>query len=126
MANNGMRSIAEAIQQKNAMGIKSATPSANQGTGLSGTADLERIASDSNANASPAKNAGDLDIVAMKLIEHEKVFEIIMPGLDEMKYKVDAIWDALTQAQGGGVPQAQGGTAAPAPQAQPPVPPQGV
>ena len=122
MANNGMRSIAEAIQQKNAMGIKSATPSANQGTpGLSGTADLERIASDSNANASPQKNAGDLDIVAMKLIEHEKVFEIIMPGLDEMKYKVDAIWDALTQAQGGAA-----APAAPAPQAQPPVPPQGV
>jgi hypothetical protein len=125
MSINGMQGIAQAIQQKNAMGIKSATPSANQSGnpgGLSGGEDLQRIASDSNANATPQKNAADIDIIAMKMLEFQATFELIMPGLDEMKYKVDAIYEALQQASGQGAIQASGQPAA-APQSQPPVSP---
>jgi len=116
MSINGMQGIANAIQQKNAMGIKSATPSANQGAGLTGTQDLQRIASDSDANATPQKNAADIDIIALKMLEFQATFELIMPGLDEMKYKIDTIFEALQQASGQG---------APAPQPPAPVPPQG-
>jgi hypothetical protein len=108
MTINGMDGIMNAIQNKN----KPATPSA-----AASMQALQHVATDSNADATPKKNALDIDQVAtaclMKFHEYDSVFTVMLPAIDKMKVEHEQIMQALQQSQGG---QAQA-------QPTPPTPP---
>lgn len=119
---NGMDGIMQAMKAKNAMvsqagAAKVATPGAGASGGLPQggvpSSEIQRIAGDSNADASPQKNAADLDIIALKLLEFDEIFKVMLPALDKMQAEHNELMQALAAAQGG--------TAAPVPA----VPPQG-
>lgn len=98
---NDMDPIMNSMKMKNAQMAKVGSAKVQAPAAGQGVSGLQRIVSDSDANATPKKNAMDINEIAGVVIEHDMAFKAMVPKLDEMYQKVEAIMQALQGAQDG-------------------------